>query len=134
MKTYSIIFYISIILGMFFISGCQATPEREAVVNKQDRTAALYETQASKETTPYHLQYADEFTSTDDSVQFYLSIDQLFEPEKIQCLRKNKHSLYSNKISDFYKIFLRLISPRLVSVFTLPSNVISHFLQSNVAR
>lgn len=68
---------------MIFISGCQATPEKQAVVSKQDRTAALYETQEHEEPSPHHLQYAEEFTSTDDSVRFNLSIDLLFETDKM---------------------------------------------------
>lgn len=65
-------------LGTFLLSGCQAAPEDQSVVSKNDGSfeSALTSTQAAEETMPSHVQLAENFASTDDSVQFHMNIDQ----------------------------------------------------------
>ena len=65
-------------LGAFFLSGCQAAPEEQSVVSKNDGSfeSALTSTQAAEETMPSHVQLAENFASTDGSVQFHMNIDQ----------------------------------------------------------
>ena len=76
-------FLISIILGTLLLSSCQAAPDGQNVVNKQDKITTLFETQPAGETVPAHVQYSNDFMSTDDSVQFHLSIDQEFETDRM---------------------------------------------------
>ena len=65
-------------LGAFLLSGCQAAPEEQSVVSKNDGSfkSALTSTQAAEETMPSHVQLAENFASTDGSVQFHMNIDQ----------------------------------------------------------
>lgn len=76
-------FLVSIMLATVLLSGCQAAPNRQSVVNKQDKITPLYETQSAGNNESVHVQTSKDFMSTDNSVQFHLSIDQEFETDRM---------------------------------------------------
>lgn len=100
------IFVILVMLGMFIMSGCQSSPERQAVVSKQNNTAALYETQADEEITPRRFRHTEEFTSTDDSVRFYLNIDQELQTQKMPVVEVIPRSITSEDAERVAKALL----------------------------
>lgn len=99
-------FLISIILGTLLLSGCQAAPDGQNVVNKQDKITTLFETQPAGETVSTHVQYSNDFMSTDDSVQFHLSIDQGFETDRMPVVEVVPRSITSEDAERVAKALL----------------------------
>ena len=95
-------------LGAFLLSGCQAAPEDQSVVSKNNGSfkSALTSTQAAEETMPSHVQLAENFASTDGCVQFHMNIDQTLITGKMPVVEVVPSSITSEDMQRVAKALL----------------------------
>lgn len=98
--------FILIMLGAFCLSGCQVAPAYQNVVTKQNQSALLYETQSEDETFPERIRCSEKFMSTDGSIQFYLDVDQEFEPGSMPVIEVEPQKITSEDAKRVAKALL----------------------------
>ena len=88
--------------------GCQASPEIESVVGKQnsDSDEVLYERQRDGETFPSNVNLSEDFSSTDGSVQFHMSISQTIGTKKMPVVEVAPRSIDSNDMERVARTLL----------------------------
>ncbi len=86
-----------LMLISFLLSGCQNSPEQAAVLGKNDGSFdALAASSAEEEHNPnetQEVQYSDCFFSTDDSVEFRFSIEEIFPLKDMPIIEVEPHML-----------------------------------------
>lgn len=111
MKKYRACF-AAFILILSLLSGCQASPEKDAVVSKNDGSfqKRIYQTNPPEGDTqaaqPSKIQCSESFTSTDGSVSFNIQIDEEITPDVSQVIEVSPHRLTEEDISRVAKVLL----------------------------
>lgn len=96
-RKYRICYLWSIVLLILFCTGCQKTPETDAVKSKNDNSFDVNSIATAPETHPQEeildIAYNAEFTSSDGSVHFQMDINQALAPRNMPIVRVSSHFL-----------------------------------------
>lgn len=99
---------VSFILCFAILTACAANPTQDVVISKNDGTfeTAIEMTQPAGETSPTQVQLADDFTSTDGSVQFHMDIDQAILAERMPVVEVAPRMITSEDIERVARVLL----------------------------
>ena len=83
--------------AILLLGGCQKSPDKEVIVNKNDESFASNVAASTGETNPsiesYQTPFFDSFASTDESVHFSIAVDQSFQTSNTPIVQVSSHFL-----------------------------------------